>query len=339
MPNQPRIRDVADLAGVSVGTVSNVLNRPDLVAAATSNRVHAAIQALGFVRNESARQLRVGRSRTIGLVVLDIANPFFTDLARGVEDAASAEGLSVILCNTDEQIEKEDGYLRLLFEQRVQGVLIVPVDASSGRLGHLRNQGIPVVLLDRKSFARAECSVSVDDVAGGRLAAEHLISQGHRRLAFVCEHLGVPQVADRYQAAAAAALAAGPGAVELTLIEGAPLNVAGGRIAGGRLAEMSARQRPTGVICANDLVAIGLEHECLRRGVRIPEDLSIVGYDDIDFAESAAIPLTSLRQPRHQLGYMAATLLLEETTPERNHRHRHVVFEPELVVRESSGVA
>src|SRR5262245_19896619 len=142
------IREVAERAGVSVGTVSNVLNRPDVVAPATRDRVRAAIAELGFVRNESARHLRAGRSRTVGLVVLDVSNPFFTDVARGVEDAASDAGLAVILCNSDESPSKERRYLSLLQEQRVQGVLITPVDAASDRLADLRARGIPVVLLD-----------------------------------------------------------------------------------------------------------------------------------------------------------------------------------------------
>ena len=124
------IREVAAHAGVSVGTVSNVLNRPEIVATPTRDRVQAAIRVLGFVRNESARQLRAGRSRTIGLVVLDVANPFFTDMARGVEDEASMSGLSVILCNSDDQAARESRYLELLEEHRVQGVLITPVGAS-----------------------------------------------------------------------------------------------------------------------------------------------------------------------------------------------------------------
>jgi len=128
------IREVAAHAGVSVGTVSNVLNRPDIVARPTRERVHEAIKALGFVRNESARQLRAGRSRTIGLVVLDVANPFFTDVARGVEDEASMSGLAVILCNSDEQLLKETRYLELLEEHRVQGILITPVAGAGERL-------------------------------------------------------------------------------------------------------------------------------------------------------------------------------------------------------------
>ena len=132
------IRDVAAHAGVSVGTVSNVLNRPELVAAATRLRVEQAIAALGFVRNESARQLRAGRSRTLGLVVLDVSNPFFTDVARGVEDAATAAGLAVILCNSDDKADREHRYLDLLEEHRVQGILITPVKGLSDRLRQLQ---------------------------------------------------------------------------------------------------------------------------------------------------------------------------------------------------------
>jgi LacI family transcriptional regulator len=335
VPSPPRIRDVAAAAGVSVGTVSNVLNRPDLVAPETTVRVQEVIRQLGFVRNESARQLRVGRSRTLGLVVLDITNPFFTDVARGVEDAASDAGLAVILCNTDDRREKEDRYLQLLAEQRVQGILIVPVDDEARRVRHLRRQGIPVVLLDHRSAVRNQCSVSVDDLAGGRLAASHLLEQGHTRIAFVCDHLGLAQVADRHTGAQKAIADSGVRG-ELMLIEGASLNVAGGRYAGTRLAEMSPRRRPTAVICVNDLLAIGLQQECIARHLSIPHDIAIVGYDDIDFAASAAVPLTSLRQPRHELGYMAAQLLLEESSDMAAHRHRHVVFAPELVVREST---
>src|SRR3984957_830570 len=140
------IRDVAAHAGVSVGTVSNVMNRPDIVAASTRDRVHASIKALGFVRNESARQLRAGRSRMIGLIVLDVANPFFTDVARGGEDEVSQSRLAVVLCNSDEQLRRENGYLDLLEENRVQGILITPVTDDRHRLEQLQAPGAPGLL-------------------------------------------------------------------------------------------------------------------------------------------------------------------------------------------------
>jgi LacI family transcriptional regulator len=330
------IRDVAARAGVSLGTVSNVLNRPDIVAEPTRSRVQAAIKQLGFIRNESARQLRAGRSRTIGLVVLDVANPFFTDVARGVEDEASASGLAVILCNSDDQQAKETSYLELLEEHRVQGILITPVSAADDRLARLQRRGTPVVLLDSRSPTRGQCSVSVDDVLGGELALGHLIDGGHERLAFVGGPMGIRQVADRREGALRALQQAGGGEDELQTIETPALNVAAGQRAGAALADLPAARRPTAVFCANDLLALGVLQEMTARRIKVPESIAIVGYDDIDFAAAAAVPLTSVRQPRQQLGRTAAQLLLDEALSEGSHQHRQVVFEPELVIRRSS---
>jgi len=331
------IREVAAHAGVSVGTVSNVLNRPDIVAPPTRERVHAAIKALGFVRNESARQLRAGRSRTIGLVVLDVANPFFTDVARGVEDEASMAGLSVILCNSDEQLPKENRYLELLEEHRVQGILITPVAGADERLARLQRRGTPVILVDSRSASGSQCSVAVDDVLGGDVAVSHLLEAGHERLAYVGGPPGLRQVADRHEGAVRALQRAGRNGSDLLVIETAALNVPAGQRAGAEIAAM--RDRPTAVFCANDLVALGLLQEMTRQRIRVPDDMAIVGYDDIEFAAAAAVPLSSVRQPRQQLGRTAAQLLLEESLGDGEHQHRQVIFQPELEVRRSSQAA
>ncbi|WP_336031754.1 LacI family DNA-binding transcriptional regulator [Geodermatophilus sp. FMUSA9-8] len=331
------IRDVAEHAGVSVGTVSNVLNRPDVVSAATRERVLDAIAALGFVRNESARQLRAGHSRTIGLVVLDIANPFFTDVARGVEDVANSAGLAVILCNSDDRPEKESAYLDVLAEQRVQGVLITPTAELSPNLQTLRRRGVPVVLVDRRAPGPDQCAVAVDDVLGGRLAAEHLLERGHRRIAFIGGASGLPQVQERHAGIETAVREATGGDDALVVFSPEQLTVDAGREAAARIVGMPAARRPTAAICANDLMALGVLQEMVRQGVRVPDDFAIVGYDDIDFAASAAVPLTSVRKPRQALGSRAAELLLDEA---RGGEHAHVqeVVEPTLVVRESSMV-
>ncbi len=208
MAGSASVIDVAQRAGVSVGTVSNVLNRPDRVAPGTRDRVLAAIEELGFIRNEAARQLRAGRSRTIGLVVLDIGNPFFTDLAGGVESAAAEAGLSMILCNSGESIERENRNLNLLQEQRSFGVLITPVSSKMTRIDDIRRRGTPAVLVDRGS-GRNRCSVSVDDIVGGSLAVAHLLAIGHRRIAFVGGPPALNQVADRLSGARSAIESAG----------------------------------------------------------------------------------------------------------------------------------
>ena len=330
------IREVAAHAGVSVGTVSNVLNRPDIVAEPTRSRVRAAIEQLGFIRNESARQLRAGRSRTIGLVVLDVANPFFTDVARGVEDEASESGLAVILCNSDDQQTKETHYLELLEEHRVQGILITPVSADDDRLARLQQRGTPVVLVDSRSPTRGQCSVSVDDVLGGELAVSHLLEDGHTRIAFVGGPLSIRQVADRRDGALRALDRAGASPDDLHMIETPALNVAAGQWAGAAIAELPAARRPSAVFCANDLLALGVLQEMTAQRIRVPDSISLIGYDDIDFAAAAAVPLSSVRQPRQLLGRTAAQLLLDEALGEGAHQHRQVVFEPELVVRQSS---
>ncbi len=330
------IRDVAAHAGVSVATVSNVLNRPEIVAEATRRRVLASIGALGFVRNESARQLRAGRSRVIGLVVLDVANPFFTDVARGVEDEASTAGLSVILCNSDDKRDKETRYLDLLEEHRVQGVLITPVQGADERITRLQRRGTPVVLVDSRSPSRAQCSVSVDDVLGGDLALSHLMETGHERVAYASGPFSIRQVADRRDGAVRALRRAGRGPGDLHVVETQGMNVQAGQAAGASIAAMPATERPTAVFCANDLLALGLLQEMTRRRIRVPGDVAIVGYDDVGFATAAAVPLSSIRQPRQKLGRAAAQLLVAEATDDDKHQHRQVIFEPELVVRQSS---
>jgi LacI family transcriptional regulator len=331
------IREVAALAGVSVGTVSNVLNRPDIVAGPTRDRVQAAIKQLGFIRNESARQLRAGRSRTIGLVVLDVANPFFTDVARGVEDEASESGLAVILCNSDDQQGKETHYLELLEEHRVQGILITPVTAAGERLARLQQRGTPVVLVDSRAPSQGQCSVAVDDVLGGELAVSRLLGDGHERIAFVGGPASIRQVADRHEGAVRALRQAGRSETGLHVVATPALNVAAGKRAAAEIAQLPPPRRPTAVFCANDLLAMGVLQEMTARRIRVPESISIIGYDDIEFAAAAAVPLSSVRQPRQLLGRTAAQLLLDEALGAGTHRHRQVMFEPELVIRQSSG--
>src|SRR5919112_818932 len=173
------MKDVAALAGVSVGTVSNVVNSPTMVAEPTRQRVERAIAKLGWVPNESARQLRAGRSRSIGMVVMDIANPFFTDLVLGAEDYVQERGYSVQVSNSAQDQRRERSHLRLLEQQRVGGVLLAPIWGLSDQVTQLRRRGIPVVLLDRAGDSSDLCSVSVDDVEGGRLAMQHLLDPGH----------------------------------------------------------------------------------------------------------------------------------------------------------------
>ncbi|MEY9962203.1 LacI family transcriptional regulator [Streptacidiphilus sp. MAP12-16] len=335
MADMVGIKDVARRAGVSLGTVSNVINHPDKVSEETRLRVLAVIESLGYVRSESARQLRAGQSRIVALLLLDMGNPFFVELTRGAERTARAAGLGVTVCNSAQSPLEEAEYLSLFAEQRVRGVLITPADPTGRNLEGFRRHNIPFVLVDRVGGGAGECSVSVDDVAGGALAARHLVAAGHRSIAYVCGPEHLHQVRDRRAGALAALAEAGLTPDALVDVPVDRLDVAAGRDAGSRLLGLASR--PTAVFCANDLLALGLLQTMFAAGVNIPGDLAIVGYDDIEFAAAAAVPLTSVRQPAAAMGAMAAQLLLEETGPAADqHRHQRVVLQPELVVRSSS---
>lgn len=329
------VRDVAAAASVSVGTVSNVLNRPDKVAPATVERVHAAIQELGFVRNDAARQLRAGRSRSIGLVVLDVRNPFFTDVARGAEDRAAEDGMTILLGNSDENSDREGAYLDLFEEQRVHGVLITPLTDDLPRLERLQGRGTPVVLVDREAADRRFSSVAVDDVVGGELAARHLAEIGRRRIAFVGGPMAIRQVADRL-AGARQAVEATPG-MTMEVVETESLTVLAGRAAGAEIREREASDRPDAIFAANDLLAMGVLQALMMQGeVRVPDDIALIGYDDIDFASAAVVPLSSIRQPAALIGYTAVDLLLKEADGAEVTERERVTFQPELVVRGST---
>ena len=330
----PSVHDVAKRAGVSVGTVSNVLNHPEKVAKRTVDKVHVAIDALGFIRNDAARQLRAGRSKTIGLIVLDVRNPFFTDVARGAEDQAELAGLTVTLGNSDENPDREAKYLDLFGEQRVHGVLISPYADITAKLETLRARGIPAVLVDRSSGDDSFSSVSVDDIEGGRMAVEHLIAQGNTRIAFVGGPMGIRQVTDRLTGASNA-VAAVPG-VTLEVITIDALSVIKGRDAGAAVVARDPRDRPDAIFAANDLVAMGvLQALMMQASVAVPGEIALIGYDDIDFAAAAVVPMSSIRQPSALIGQTAVEILLDEAS-NPDVAPRQIVFKPELVVREST---
>ncbi len=329
------IRDVAHLAQVSLGTVSNVLNNPDVVAAPTRRRVLDAIDKTGFVRSTAAHQLRVGKSRTVGVVLLDIANPFFAEMVRGAEGVLRDKGYVLMVCSTDESTERERRYLRVLEEHRVDGLLITPAEHDLAEVAGLAARGVPTVLLDRYGGDNELCSATVDDVRGGELAAGHLFDLGHRNIAFVNGPSSIRQCADRREGAQRALRRARrrrPATLREITVNA--LSVDQGEKAVEALLSLS--PRASAVMCANDLIALGVLKRLSEMGVAVPQDVALVGYDDVSFASMLSPALTSVRQPKYELGAIAAELLLEEALG-ANHKHRSVRFEPELVVRASSG--
>jgi LacI family transcriptional regulator len=324
------ISDVAEWAGVSVGTVSNVVNRPERVADATRERVRDAIAKLGWVPNGSAATLRAGRATLVGLIVPDIRNPFFTEVARGAEDMAAASGEAIVVCNTDWLLDSERRALDALARQQVRGVIINPAGEDERYLEWLINRGMALVLLDHRRSAGLVPSVVVDDVLGGRLAGDHLIDLGHRRVALVNGPTSIPQCEDRRLGLLGALEKAGLDPErDLVEVEVEAMDAASGLAAVDDIFEAAA---PTAIFCTNDLLAIGVIRGLRLRGLRAPNDVSVVGYDDVELAAMTDPPLTTVHQPSYELGETAYELLRRGAEPEQRS------FSPHLVQRESTGV-
>ena len=327
------IREVANLAQVSLGTVSNVLNNPLVVAPATRKRVLDAIDSTRFVRNTAAHQLRVGKSRTIGVVLLDIANPFFTEIVRGAEHVLREQDYALMLCSTDESAKREQRYFRVLEEHRVDGILVCPVDSDLESAVALVASGIPTVLLDRDGSSHGLCSAAVDDIRGAELAADHLFELGHQAIALVNGPATIRQCIDRKEGARRSVQRARCRSASLQEIVVGALTIDQGEAAVAAL--LAVEPRPSAVMCANDLLAFGVLRGLAAAGVAVPKEMAVVGYDDVVFASMLSPSLSSVRQPKYELGVAAAELLLEEVTG-APHEHRAIRFEPELVVRASS---
>ncbi|MCL3859450.1 LacI family DNA-binding transcriptional regulator [Actinotalea sp. K2] len=328
------ISDVARHAGVSLGTVSNVLNRPERVSPVTRDKVLAAIEELAFVPNGSARQLRAGTITTVGAVLLDIANPFFTEVARGIEDRLAEDDYTLMLASSDEDPTREARYLRLFEEHGVHGMLVTPAGPDVDHLLALRERGVEVVLLDRTSPSPDLSSVAVDDVAGAAMAVRHLIGLGHRRVGLINGPTTIKQCVDRRAGTVRALTEAGldpdEAMIEVTV---SSLNAEGGEAGATELLALG--EPPTALFCVNDLTALGAMQALRAHGMTIGQDMAVVGYDDVNFASMLMTPLTSVRQPTRRLGHVAADLLLGRAGKDVG--AQQVEFQPELVVRASSG--
>lgn len=332
------IKDVAREAGVSLGTVSNVLNRPEIVAETTRSRVLAVIDSLGYVRAEGARPLRGWTSRVLAVLVHDLANPFFAALACGVEQAAQEADLGVMVCTGTHEPAQAARHLSLITSHQVRGAVLTSAQGAGRTAAAFRRNAVPYVMADQNAPQPGTCSVGIDDMAGGHAAVRHLVERGHRSLVYVSGPDRLQQIRDRRAGALAALTEAGIAATALRELPCPALTVHAGRDAGHRI--LGLPDRPTAVFCANDLLALGVLQALYEAGLRVPDDIAVIGYDDIDFAASAVVPLTSVRRPATTMGRQAGRLLIEDTAPHGSaHEHVHVVLRPELVVRRSTMAA
>lgn len=327
-----QIRDVAREAGVSIGTVSNVLNRPDTVSAANVLKVRLAVEATGFVPNDVARQLKMGDSSTIGMIVLNVANPFFASLAHACETAAEESGLTVVLGSSDHKASREERYLDLFEKQRVSGLLIAPLAGVTPRITRMHRRDQPVVLFDPNVDISSFCSVVLDGGAAGRLATQHLVDRGRKRLAFA----GGPRYQVQDRITGFEEVIADHENVSAVYYETFDQTVEEGRRIGEQLVRMDPTTRPDGIFAANDAIAFGILQTAQNtHALSIPQDISLVGYDDIDYASSFG--LTTIRQPLLALASNALRLLRSEIeVGQAAHKHERLLLRPELIVRTST---
>jgi LacI family transcriptional regulator len=330
------VRDVAKQAGVAPITVSRVVNNSGYVSEETRARVEAAIADMGYVPNVLARSLRSRRTDTLALILTDISNPFWTTVVRGVEDAASNAGFNVILCNTDESEAEQDKYLRVLLQKQVDGVLLVPARSALEPIQFVQSQDTPVVVLDRLIPDVQADTVHCDSEGGAHQLTRLLLSLGHRRIAVLSGPQGVSTAEDRVAGYQRALKEAGLD-VDPALVYYGQFSLESGYTMTQRV--LAATPRPSGLFAGNNFIAIGALRALRDAGLQVPEDLALVGFDDLP-ADLVVDPfLTVVAQPAYEMGRRATELLLARLSGEAPEAYQEIVLPTELIVRQSSGQA
>lgn len=331
----PTINEVAKHAGVGAITVSRVINNTGYISQETRERVEKAIEELGYVPNTLARSLRSKRTNTLALIVTDITNPFFTTLARGVEDAASAAGYTVIFCNTDESETKEARYVQVLLEKRVDGYLLVPASNRPEVIQKIQRNGGQVVVLDRRVDG-----INVDNVLcasedGAYQLTRYLISLGHRRIAVLSGPKGVSTADDRVAGYCRALAEAQIQVDPRTILRGNFTQNCGYEMAWQVL---SLPQRPTGLLAANNFITIGAMKALQEAGLRVPEDMALAGFDDLPPAMVTFPFFTVASQPAYEMGQRATKLLIERlVVVQEVEKYQVITLPTEIIIRQSSG--
>lgn len=332
----PTILDVAKRAGVAPITVSRVINRSGYYSQETLERVESAVAELGYVPNTLARSLRSKRTQTLALVITDITNPFFTSIARGVEDTASDAGFTVIFCNTDESEVEERQYVQVLLQKKVDGILLVPARSSAQSIEFIHKQNTPVVVLDRRIPEAKADVVRCDSEGGAYHLVQLLISLGHRRIAILSGPDRVSTSLDRVAGCQRALDEAGIDAESRLVLSGEFTQNSGYNMA---IEALAVTPPPTALFAANNFIAIGALRAIRDSGLRVPEDLSLVGFDDLPPTLVTFPFLTVASQPAYEMGQKATELLLNRLNKNISGDYQEIVLPTELIVRQSSGPA
>ena len=327
------MKDIARIAGVSLGTVSHVLNKSAHVREELRSRVLKAVDAVGYQPSQLARGLRRDKTNVIGMVIPDITNPFFPAIVRGAEDIAFAGGYRLILCNTDNDHEKELAHLNELRTYLPSGLIVIPSTFSdlTAQVESYQRAGAQVVCVDRLPRKWVGDSVTANNKDGAVQATRHLIAMGHRRIAMIVGPLNLTNARDRLNGFKLALREA-----KIPLDEGYVQETSFDKQGGFEKAQVLLRlaKRPTAIFAGNDMIALGALRAIREAGLRCPEDVSLMGFDDLDLAEVTAPALSTVSQSGYELGSTAAGLLIERLKNKRL-KVRHIVLKTELKLRDS----
>lgn len=324
------IKDIAREAGVSHSTVSRALADSPLVKPATKERIHRLAISMGYSPNTVARSLVRRRTETLGLVVSTVADPYVAEVVRGIEETAFDNGFGVLLCESSNNRDREIAAVKMLREKRVDGIVVSASTVGDFYMPLLDELHIPIVLVNREQGTEYAYSIVTDDIHGGALAVEHILNFGHRRIGLITGPEHSQSSSNRLQAYRETIESRGI-VFEPDLVAHGDGRTDGGFT--GAEALISISQPPTAIFCYNDLTAIGAIRAVKKHGLRVPQAVSIVGFDDIPFAEFIDPPLTTVRQHRYTMGRLATEMILDllnGRSPEAN-----IYMKGDLVVRES----
>ncbi len=329
------IRDVAKQSGVSITTVSHVINGSRFVSANTLRRVRRVMKDLNYQPNAVARSLRRKDTHTLGLVLPDSSNPFFAEIAHGIETYAFEQGYNVLFGSSNGDPEKEKAYLRVFIEKQVDGIVFVAAGKSAENLEQLLSKHLPLVVVDREFKKVVADYVVADNRQGGYLATSHLIGLGHRRIACIAGPSTVTPSADRVTGYRAA-LEAYSIPFDSQLVRRGDFSPASGFKAAQYFLARRGSNRPTAIFVCNDMMALGVLGALYQAGLRVPDDVAVVGFDDIVLASYTSPPLTTIRQPKYEMGQLAAQILIERIRPDGGRKPQRHLMPTSLVVRAST---
>ncbi len=334
MDKLPILEDVARRAGVSKSTVSRVLNNSAKISEKTRSKVLSAASELNYEPNIIARSLSKNKTFTIGVILEDILNPFFSAVAKGIETALRASGYSMILTSSDFDHESEVKLTRMLIQYKVDGILLTPVKHNSETVSLLKERGVPFFIMNSRSDDKEVSWIDSDNFEGGLMATRYLLELGHGR--FLClRHMAIDGSRLRFEGFKAAVAEAGLKLSDQVILGDARSRRDGYELTGRFIDDNGTKALPSAVIAVNDTVAIGVIEALLGRGLQIPEHVSVIGYDDINIASLIRVPLTTIHQPKFRMGEIAASQLVDKIERAERGVARQFLIQPKLIERDS----